>query len=1231
MKYNKLLAMVSFALGCSLVQTASAQSQAYGEALQKSLFFYEAQQAGPLPEWNRVAWRGDSVPDDGADVGVDLRGGWFDAGDHVKFGFPMAATTTLLAWGGVDYRQAYEDSGQMQHLLNNLRFVNDFFINAHSAPNELYGQVGLGAQDHSFWGPAEVVHHKIPNSRVSMKIDLSCPGPDLASETAAAMAASSMVFAPEDAGYAATLLTHAEQLYEFAENTTGTDGTDNAYSNCITDAQAFYNSTYGVYWDEMAWGAVWLWRATGDNYYLDRALFYYDLMGNESQTETPVYTWSLGWNDKAYGVYVLMAALVGDERFHEDAQRYLDYWSIGGGTRTPGGVIVVDSSGWGVNRYAANYALLALYYADTLGEGDALYSRYHNFGKQQIDYILGDNPANRSYLIGYGNDYPTNVHHRTSHGSWADSLSVPEEQRHILYGAVVAGPDADTNYTEDRGDYIMNEVAVDYNSGFTGAVAALYGEYGGAPLPESQFPPQMEPYDDEYLVSASVNSSGPRHIEIRAVLQNRSTTPAEGRDDLYFRYFYDLSEIYAAGYTAADVTISTAFSQASSVSDLQPWGNPDEYIYYVEVDFAGDVVFPGGQSAHRREVQFRASLPTNSDVGEWDNSNDPSWDAGYNNPSEQYGMPAPRIPVYGDDGLLRGEEPTGGCGGDTGINCVPEAGDLSLTTAYETALNITLVGSDEDGTITAYTVTSAPVNGTLSGTGAQRVYTPDAGFSGTDSFTYTVTDNGGASSAPAVVSIAVEDPVLPSVAISSPPNGSYLTLGEDFILTFNLSNAAGVRVEQDGLFIADVTGANSIGLTAPSEIGNFSVTVTAIDDNSNPLGASDSITLNAVSEPVNTPPEACFSIVPENPSVGELVTFNAGCSNDADGDDLFYSWNLGTGIDYAGETFSEAFSNAGNITVTLEVSDGEDTDTATQSFTVSEDTGTGNLSCTIGNADVWNNGYVLNNITVTNTGNAPVSNWQVSLVFNQAPRVSNSWNASLSTEGNTVVASGGSLAPGGSAVFGFQGSHSGNFNVPDCITDGSEPPINTPPVASLSATPVSGTAPLAVSFDGSASSDADGDTLSYSWNFGDGNTGTGETASHSYTQAGSYTASLTVSDGQAQNTASTNINVEGDVVAGGACEFVISNEWNSGYTGLIRITNEGSSAINGWQVSWSFNDGSRLANSWSANVSGNNPYTATDMGWNGTVQPGQSVEFGFQVNKGASSAQVPEVTGSVCD
>src|SRR5918992_632905 len=57
---------------------AAAATYNYGEALQKSIWFYEAQAAGRKPAWNRVSWRGDSALGDGGDAGRDLTGGWVD-------------------------------------------------------------------------------------------------------------------------------------------------------------------------------------------------------------------------------------------------------------------------------------------------------------------------------------------------------------------------------------------------------------------------------------------------------------------------------------------------------------------------------------------------------------------------------------------------------------------------------------------------------------------------------------------------------------------------------------------------------------------------------------------------------------------------------------------------------------------------------------------------------------------------------------------------------------------------------------------------------------------------------------------------------------------------------------------------------------------------------------------------------------------------------------------------
>ncbi|WP_282079992.1 expansin EXLX1 family cellulose-binding protein [Aquimarina algiphila] len=95
---------------------------------------------------------------------------------------------------------------------------------------------------------------------------------------------------------------------------------------------------------------------------------------------------------------------------------------------------------------------------------------------------------------------------------------------------------------------------------------------------------------------------------------------------------------------------------------------------------------------------------------------------------------------------------------------------------------------------------------------------------------------------------------------------------------------------------------------------------------------------------------------------------------------------------------------------------------------------------------------------------------------------------------------------------------------------------NIAPVADFTATPTLGIAPVTVSFDASASSDANGDTLTYTWDFGDGNTGSGITVVHEYITVGKYTAILTVSDGSKTGTKTTTINVT-DGNGGVSCAF----------------------------------------------------------------------------------------------
>ena len=217
----------------------------YGEVLQKSLYFYDAQRSGKLPPNFRVKWRGDSALTDGNDVGIDLSGGYYDAGDHVKFGLPMTASMTLLAWGGIEYGSAYSGSKQKSAFLDAIRWGTDWIIKAHPTDNVFYGQVGNGGADHSYWGPPETM----TMARPSYKVDNTQPGTEVAAEAAAALAAAHVLFKSEDAAYAQKLLFHARSLFAFADQFRGT------YTRAIPAAAAYYNS-YSGFNDELVWAAA---------------------------------------------------------------------------------------------------------------------------------------------------------------------------------------------------------------------------------------------------------------------------------------------------------------------------------------------------------------------------------------------------------------------------------------------------------------------------------------------------------------------------------------------------------------------------------------------------------------------------------------------------------------------------------------------------------------------------------------------------------------------------------------------------------------------------------------------------------------------------------------------------------------------------------------------------------------------------------------------------------------
>lgn len=250
----------------------------------------------------------------------------------------MAATIAVISWGVIEFKEAYSDVEEYRNVLEMIKWGTDYFIKAHTKPNELWAQVGDGNKDHSYWGHPETMNMNRP----AFKIDEKHPGTEVAAETAAALASASIVFKDIDENYSESLLNHSIQLFDFA------DKFRREYHKSIPGVTSFYRSWSG-YNDELAWAAMWLFKATRDMWYFNYA----------AKLADKVSMHEFSWDNKGPGVIALLAQA--NKRYLPKLERGVkDFSKI---TRTPGGLSWLLE--WGPNRYSGNYYdLLSIYHVN---------------------------------------------------------------------------------------------------------------------------------------------------------------------------------------------------------------------------------------------------------------------------------------------------------------------------------------------------------------------------------------------------------------------------------------------------------------------------------------------------------------------------------------------------------------------------------------------------------------------------------------------------------------------------------------------------------------------------------------------------------------------------------------------------------------------------------------------------------------------------------------------------
>ncbi|KAK6926375.1 Glycoside hydrolase family 9 [Dillenia turbinata] len=455
----------------------------YADALTKSILFFEGQRSGKLPSSQRMTWRKDSALEDGLYRHINLVGGYYDAGDNVKFNLPMAFSVTMLGWSVIEFGK--DMGSDYQHALDAIRWGTDYFLKCtkFAYKNIVYVQVGDPYADHACSERPE----DMDTPRTAYAVTFKYPGSEVSAEMAAALAAASLAFKSVDAPYSKQLIDRAIEVFRFADTYRGN------YSNSVGNgACPFYCSNNG-YEDELVWAAAWLYKATNKAEYMQ---YVRDRIYSISKIVTLGTIAEFGWDSKHAGINILVAGMFKNEEkpFSEFADRFLcallpeshDRWV----DYSPGGLLFKAASS-NMQCVTALSFLLVTHGRHLISTKRPYYCesrltdprRLIQHAKSQVDYILGTNPAGMSYMVGYGKKFPQYIHHRASTLPSLDKHPKPIRCRdgdrwfaskqpnpNELTGAVVGGPYPDDFYPDNRHDVGRSEPTTYINAPLVGVL-----------------------------------------------------------------------------------------------------------------------------------------------------------------------------------------------------------------------------------------------------------------------------------------------------------------------------------------------------------------------------------------------------------------------------------------------------------------------------------------------------------------------------------------------------------------------------------------------------------------------------------------------------------------------------------------------------------------------------------------------------------------------------------------
>lgn len=428
---------------------------------QRASMALENQYAG---KWSRAAGHMDQNVQFHSSAGgqgsLNTPKGWYDAGDFGKYIVNSGITTyTLISLYEhfPEYFKAQKWSipadGSLPDLLAEIKYNLDWMLTMQASDGGVYHKVSaLGF-------PGDIMPAQDTDARYVIGKSTAA-----SYDFAAVMAAASRVYKPFDASYASKCLEAAKKAFAW-----GNSNPNKTFSNPSDVSTGEYgDASLG---DEKQFAGTELFIATGDASY------------KQSGGDGKVPSW---WDVSGLAVYgkATHAAEFGGDANAAASTLTAQADEFVNRTKTGFGVVMAnDDFVWGSNAVAANQGVWLLHAFYVTGE-----KKYYDAARKVLDYLLGKNPLNMSFVTGFGVKSPMMPHHRIS---TADNVTEPVPGM-LVGGPQPAGEDvgskaewkcddyrtghAATSYTDERCSYATNEVAINWNAPLAylaGAIEAL--------------------------------------------------------------------------------------------------------------------------------------------------------------------------------------------------------------------------------------------------------------------------------------------------------------------------------------------------------------------------------------------------------------------------------------------------------------------------------------------------------------------------------------------------------------------------------------------------------------------------------------------------------------------------------------------------------------------------------------------------------------------------------------